>query len=370
MASNSKAYRADHVGSLLRPAELKQSRADLASGKISHDQLRDAEDRAIANVVEHQTEIGIDIVTDGELRRDSWLSDMARAVEGFTSSKALLEWHGPGGATEESKANLVGAKLVKRQKLNAGETPFLKKIARVPVKVTLPAPSNFVLASYREGISDKAYKSRLDLLPDVVDIVRDEIQWLLSLGVEYIQMDAPLYSYYFDPKQREAMKARGQDPDKTLAKVVAGDNSALNGMSRDNVTVGLHICRGNNRSRWYTEGGYDAIAETLFNGLDVDRFLLEYDTARSGGFEPLRMVPKNKMVVLGLISSKERALESSDDIHRRIDQATQFIPLDRLALSPQCGFASTAEGNLMSVEEQWRKLELVVSVARKTWNGG
>jgi 5-methyltetrahydropteroyltriglutamate--homocysteine methyltransferase len=367
MASNNNTYRADHVGSLLRSTEVLQARADLAAGKISQDQLRAAEDKAITEVVAKQRQIGLDILTDGEIRRDSWLSDMARAVDGFTSSKLLLEWYGPGAAKEESKANLVGAKLNKHQQLNVDETPFLKRIAGAPVKVTLPAPSNFALASYRPGTSDKAYKDHLELLHDVVDIVRDEIQWLISQGVEYVQMDAPLYSHYIDPKQREKMKGTGLDPDKTLEQVIAGDNSALNGIPRDKVTLALHICRGNNRSRWYMEGGYDTIAEKLFAGLDVDRFLLEYDTARSGGFEPLRFVPKNKMVVLGLISSKQRTLESADDIRRRIDQATRFAPLEMLAVSPQCGFASVAEGNLMSAEDQWRKLELVVSVARKTW---
>jgi len=366
MDSNRK-YRADHVGSLLRPAEVLQARADLAAGKITADQLRAVEDKAITSAVAKQRLIGLSVVTDGEIRRDSWLSDMARAVDGFTSSKALLEWHGPGGAQEESKANLVGAKLKKRKQLNADETPFLKSIAKEPVKVTLPAPSCFVQASFRDGVTDKVYKDRLDMLADVVEIVRDEIQWLISQGVEYVQLDAPLYSYYFDPVQREKMKASGKDPDKLLQQVVAGDNSALRGIPRENVTLGLHICRGNNRSRWYTEGGYDAIAETLFGGLDVDRFLLEYDTARSGGFEPLRLVPGNKMVVLGLVSSKEKALESSEDLERRIEQATQFLPLDRLALSPQCGFASTAEGNLLSEDDQWAKLKLVVETAGTVW---
>jgi 5-methyltetrahydropteroyltriglutamate--homocysteine methyltransferase len=208
------------------------------------------------------------------------------------------------------------------------------------------------------------------LLKDLVEIVRDDVQWLVAEGAQYIQFDAPYYSHYLDPRQRQHMKQAGLDPDKELENAIAGDNAALEGVPRGSVTLALHVCRGNSRSRWYTEGAYDAIAEKLFGMLDVDRFLLEYDSERSGGFEPLRLVPRGKTVVLGLVTTKEPRLESQDELRRRIDKAAKHVPLENLALSPQCGFASVAAGNLLSIDEQWRKLELVVQTARKVWGEG
>jgi 5-methyltetrahydropteroyltriglutamate--homocysteine methyltransferase len=247
------------------------------------------------------------------------------------------------------------------------EVPFLKKNTHGPFKVTLPAPSNFMLASYKAGITDKFYPTHADLLKDLVEIVRDDVKWLVSEGVQYIQFDAPFYSHYLDPLQRARLRQSGRNPDKELENAVAGDNAALREVPRSSVTVGLHVCRGNNKSRWFTEGGYDAIAEKLFGQLQVDRFLLEYDTERCGGFEPLRLVPPGKSVVLGLITTKVPKLESQSELRRRIDQASKFVPLENLALSPQCGFASTSAGNLLSTDEQWKKLELVVDTARKVW---
>ena len=220
-----------------------------------------------------------------------------------------------------------------------------------------------MLASYQPGITDKFYASQEDLLQDLVGIVNDENRWLASQGVTYIQMDAPFYSHYLDPEKRKQMP----DPDAEFDKAIGGDNASLKGVPRDNLTVAFHICRGNNRSRWYTEGGYDAIAERLFGKLDVDTFLLEYDSDRSGGFEPLRLVPRGKTVVLGLVTTKDAKLESPDDLLRRIDQAAKYMPLENLAISTQCGFASVAAGNLLTMDEQWRKLELVVNTARKVW---
>jgi 5-methyltetrahydropteroyltriglutamate--homocysteine methyltransferase len=204
-------------------------------------------------------------------------------------------------------------------------------------------------------------------LRDLVAIIRDEIEWLVSEGVSYIQFDAPYYSHYLDPLQRERMQQEGRDPDQELEMGIAGDNAAMASAPRDKVTLALHVCRGNNRSRWYTEGGYEAIAEKLFPMLNVDRFLLEYDTERSGGFEPLRLVPRGKSVVLGLITTKDPRLESLDELRRRIDEAARYVPLENLALSPQCGFASVAAGNLLSEDDQWRKLALVAETARRVW---
>ena len=360
-------YRADQVGSLLRPPELLEARAAFAAGRLSEPELRAAEDRAITEALRKQSEIGVDIVTDGEMRRGSWLTDMADAVDGFVREKVMLEWKGPGGGEEASTANAVGGELRKVRKLTGHELPFLRQEAEKPFKITLPAPSNFIVASYKRGVTDKFYPAPADLLKDLVAIVRDEVAWLVSEGVGYMQFDAPYYSHYLDPRQRERMRAEGRDPDQELEAGIAADNAAIAGVPRDRITVALHVCRGNSRSRWYTEGGYDAIAEKLFQTMNVDRFLLEYDTARSGGFEALRLVPRGKMVVLGLITTKEARLESQDELRRRIDEASQYVPLENLALSPQCGFASVAAGNLLSTDDQWRKLELVVETARRQW---
>jgi methionine synthase II (cobalamin-independent) len=217
-------------------------------------------------------------------------------------------------------------------------------------------------------LTDRFYPTRADFLSDLVEIVRSEIQWLADQGVGYIQLDAPYYSQYLDETTRNKMRRAGRDPDMEFNTAIEGDNSCLLGIPRDNLTFAVHVCRGNSRSRWFTEGGYDAIAERLFGSLDVDTFLLEYDTERAGGFEPLRLVSRGKTAVLGLITTKEPQLESQDAVRRRIDDAARYIPLDQLALSPQCGFASIAAGNLISIDDQWRKLELVVETSRKIWS--
>ncbi len=364
--------RADQVGSLLRPVELLSARAEYASGEIPLDQLRAVEDIAILDAFEKQKQTGIGIFTDGEMRRASWLTDMADAVEGFVPNPIEFEWKGPDSGILKTTASAVGAKLRKARKLTAHELPLLKKSAPGPFKITVPAPSNFVVSSYKPGLTERIYPTHADLLRDLVAITRDEIAWLRSEGVSYIQFDAPFYSHYIDPAQRAKMTAAGLDPDREFENAIAGDNASFAGIDRAGVgqkalTLALHICRGNRRSTWFAEGGYDAIAEKLFNLLDVDTFLLEYDDQRSGGFEPLRLVPRGKSVVLGLVTTKNPALESQDALRRRIDEAAHFLPLERLALSTQCGFASTAPGNLLTMDQQWRKLELVADTARKVW---
>jgi 5-methyltetrahydropteroyltriglutamate--homocysteine methyltransferase len=359
--------RAEHVGSLLRPPELLQARRAFAEKRLNQEELREIEDKAILDALGKQNAAGLDRITDGEFRRGSWLTDMADAVEGFVRDRVVLDWKGPGGGPEVSSANAVGAKLRRTRELTAHEVPFLLNSSKRPFKVTLPAPSNFVVCSYRSGISEKVYGTRAELLHDLTAIIRDEVQWLISQGVTYIQFDAPYYTHYLDPQHRAQMQAEGRDPDRELADGIAGDNAALADVPRDRMTVATHVCRGNSRSRWFTEGGYDAIAERLFGSLDVDRFLLEFDDERSGGFEPLRWVPPGKTVVLGLVTTKDAKLEGQDHLMRRIDQAARYVPLERLALSPQCGFASVAAGNLLSMDEQWRKLELVADTAHKVW---
>jgi 5-methyltetrahydropteroyltriglutamate--homocysteine methyltransferase len=359
--------RAEQVGSLLRPPELLAARSAYADRRIDLTELRAREDAAIRSVVARQRDVGVDVFADGEFRRASWLTGMADAVDGFEADSLLLEWHGPGGGTEKTTAKIVGARLRKREMLTGHEVPLLKSLGVSPFKITVPAPSNFVPTGFKPGITDRHYADRPALLADLVAIVRDEVQWLVAQGVTYIQLDAPFYSHYLDPRHREATRRSGGDPDADFEAAVRGDNAAFEGLSRAGVTLAVHICRGNSRSRWYTEGGYDAIAGKLFERLKVDRFLLEFDTERSGSFEPLRLVPRGKDVVLGLVTTKEPRLEREDDLRRRIDEAARFVPIERLALSPQCGFASVAAGNLLSIDDQWRKLDLVVRTARAVW---
>jgi 5-methyltetrahydropteroyltriglutamate--homocysteine methyltransferase len=360
--------RAEHVGSLLRPPDLLAARAACAEGRVDAAALRATEDTSIRAAVARQRSIGLDVVTDGEMRRYSWLTGMAGAVDGFLPDSVMLEWHGPGGGREQTTAKIVGGTLRKREMLTAHEVPFMTSLGVTPFKVTIPAPSNFVPTGFKPGVTERFYRNRDALLTALVAIVRDEIAWLIAQGVTYIQLDAPFYSHYLDPEHRQAMKMSGTDPDAEFETAIAGDNATFAGLARPGVTMAVHICRGNSRSRWYTEGGYDAIAEKLFAQLDVDRFLLEYDTERSGSFEPLRFVPRGKDVVLGLITTKGPALEREDDLRRRIDDAARLVPLEHLALSPQCGFASIASGNLLSEEDQWKKLQLVVDIVRKTWS--
>jgi len=344
-------------------------RTAYAAGRIERGELLAAEDTAIADALARQRDIGLDILADGEMRRGSWLTDMADAVEGFVPDRVALEWKGPGGGVEGSTAQVAGSRLHKARNLTSRELPYLMQHAAGPFKITLPAPSNFMVSSYKPGLTDKVYSSRAELSAELGKIVKDEVAWLADQGVVYLQLDAPYYSHYLDPQHREQYRAQGRDPDRELEQAIACDNLALSPLPREGITSAMHICRGNSRSRWYAEGGYEAVAERLFGTVKVDRFLLEYDTERSGGFEPLAQVPRGKTVVLGLITTKTPELESHEQLRRRIDEASRYIPLEHLAISPQCGFASVAAGNLLTLDEQWRKLELVVSVAREMWGG-
>jgi 5-methyltetrahydropteroyltriglutamate--homocysteine methyltransferase len=359
--------RADHVGSLLRPPELLRARDQFSRGALSAEALREEEDAAILSALERQREVGLEIFTDGEFRRGSWITDMADAVEGFVPQSRTIEWRGPGARAEPSTSSVVGGRLRPRRRLTGDQAAYLKEHAPGPIKMTLPAPSNFWVVSWKAGVSDQAYGSRSEMLQDVVRIIRDEVQALIQDGVDYIQMDAPFYGVFIDEQHRATLRHSGVDPDAALREVVAADNAAIEGLPRDNVTLALHICRGNSRSRWLYEGGYDPIAEVLFGTLGVDTFLLEYDSERVGGFEPLRYLQPGKTAVLGLVTSKEPGLEPHDQLRRRIDAAAQVVPLEQLALSPQCGFASVALGNLLSEEDQWRKLKLVTQTAHLVW---
>jgi len=363
--------RADHVGSLLRPAELLEARAAGAPPG----RLHEIEDRHIRRVLERQREAGLDIFTDGELRRRNFMSDLLDAVDGFDTGEAVArEWSGApaGGASRAPVSGVTGiatARLQPRRRLTAHEVPFLQAHAPGPFKVTLPSANQFPAIAYKRGVTDRVYPSHSTLLWDIVPIINAEIRALVGDGVRYVQIDAPRYSYYIDPKWRDYIRREiGVAPDAALAEAVRADNASLEGARRPGVTLAIHLCRGNNRSQWYAEGGYDAVAEQLFGGLAVDRFLLEYDDERSGTFAPLRLMPRGKTVVLGLVSSKRPRLEAQADLIRRIEEAARYVPLEHLALSPQCGFASTMEGNLLSEEDQWAKLRLVADTARQVWH--
>ena len=372
------AYRADHVGSLLRPPELLQARQDLAQGRITLEQLRDAEDRAVLQALDLQREVGIDVYTEGEYRRSGWSNAVRESVEGLVPvegspiSGFLGQWQGPHGELASSSMTMpgmvAGAKLRQVRRLAGVEASFLKQHAPGPWKITMPGPMSAAGQLFKAGVTDAYYPTRWDLAYDIVGMLQREIAALHEDGCAYIQLDSLHYvERVADKTIRARMIADGDDPDQYLDKLIAVDNAALRDARRPGVTVGMHMCRGNNRSAWHAEGSYEPIAEQAFNQLNVDRFLLEYDTERAGGFEPLRFMPSDKIVVLGLISSKQPALESMDDVRRRIDEASKYVPIERLALAPQCGFASTFLGNLLTWDEQRRKLELVVHTARMVW---
>ena len=362
-------YRADHIGSLLRPTELLQLRSN---SKVDREQLRALEDEHIERVLQRQKDLGFNIFTDGELRRLNFMSDFNDAVEGIDQSDNLLRsWQAgaAGSSTHVSRVpGIVVGKIKQTHRLTQHELAYMKQHSPGDIKMTLPTANQFPAIYYKKGISDRAYPTYSAFLWDIVPIIKAEIRALVNEGVQYVQIDAPRYSYYIDPKWRDYIKKdMGLDPDAALDEAIKVDNACLEGAKRDGVILAIHLCRGNNRSQWYAQGGYDAIAEKLFAQLHVDAFLLEYESERAGTFEPLRFVPRDKTVVLGLVSSKLPELESQDQLKRRIDEASKYLPLENLALSPQCGFASTMEGNLLTEDEQWRKLKLVVDAAKQVW---
>jgi 5-methyltetrahydropteroyltriglutamate--homocysteine methyltransferase len=359
-------WRADHVGSFLRPAELLEARQNGVTGA----ELTNLEDACIERVLAKQKEIGLDIFTDGEFRRSNFMSDFTDAVSGFDLDDAVARpWEASQGNAPVSRiAGIVTKKLTKLRSLTAHELEFLEKHAPGPIKMTMPSATQFPAISFKKGITDKVYPTYSELLHDMTEIVRDEMEMLAGRKVAYLQIDAPRYSYYLDTKWREWMKTEmGLDPETTLDEALHADNTCFAAARKTGVTLAIHLCRGNNRSHWYAQGGYDNIAEKLFNTLEVDRFLLEYDDERSGTFEPLRFVPKGKKVVLGLVSTKRPEMEDPAVLVKQIEAAAKFMPLEDLALSPQCGFASTMEGNLMTEEVQWAKLKLVMDVSKQIW---
>ena len=355
-------YRADQVGSFLRSKEI----LDAHTRGAGPDELKATEDKAILDVLQKQKDLGFKIYSDGELRRTTFMSDFNEAVEGVGTGDAVArQWSG------QTAGNLgvAVAKIKAKKRMTAHEMGFMRQHSPGDIKMTLPSANQFPAILFKKGITDTTYADHSALLWDCVPVVAAEVAALATEGAKYIQLDAPRYSYYIDPKWRDYVKNEmGMDPDTALDEAIRADNTALEALAgRDDIVSCIHLCRGNNRSQWYAEGGYDPIAEKLFNELKVDAFSLEYEDERSGSFEPLRFVPKGKTVILGLVSSKLPALEDPDMLVRRINEAAQYVALEDLTISPQCGFASMMEGNLLSHEEQWAKMKLVADTAIRVW---
>jgi 5-methyltetrahydropteroyltriglutamate--homocysteine methyltransferase len=359
-------FRADQVGSLLRPLTLKDARARRERGEITAEALRAIEDSEIERVVRKQEEIGLQAVTDGEFRRSWWHFDFLKAldgVEGFTTSQGIQF---QGVQTRAEGVRVVG-------KLGFSGHPmldhfrFLKAHARAVPKLTIPSPSVLHFRGGRAGISRDAYPDLDQFFDDLARTYRKAVRAFADAGCRYLQLDDTVWGYLCSADQREQARQRGDDPTGLPAVYARMINTAIEGRPPD-MTITTHVCRGNFRSTWISEGGYEPVAETLLGAVNVDGYFLEYDTERAGGFEPLRFLPKGKkQIVLGLVTSKSGALEAKDALKRRIDEATKHVALDQLCLSPQCGFASTEEGNVLTEAEQWAKLERIVETAREVW---
>jgi 5-methyltetrahydropteroyltriglutamate--homocysteine methyltransferase len=356
--------RADTVGSLLRPPALVQAREALAGGRLAPADFKRVEDRAVDEAIALQETAGLDVVTDGELRRYAFFGHLIDAVEGFDKLGGwAIPFHDAQGGELVFKRPVVVERLRWRRSMCGEEFTYLRARTTQPTKVTLISTQQ-AAAYYDPQKSAGAYATRDAYLADVVDLTRREVEELIRLGCTYVQVDAPQYAALLDPTLREGYRQRGSDPDRLIDACIDMDNAVI--ASAPGVTFALHICRGNNRSMFYASGGYGPIAR-VFSKSRFQRFLLEYDDERSGGFEPLRAMPADREVVLGLVTTKTPALERVDALRRRIDEAAKFVPRERLALSPQCGFASTLEGNRISPEDQARKLRVVAQTARAVW---
>ena len=357
-------FRADHVGSLLRPLELKRARA----AKLPKDELREIEDRCIREAVALQEAAGLQSVTDGEFRRAFWHVDFLTGFEGIaaTQGQYALKFHGEGGAESETRSMMVvNAKVKRTRPVMVEHFRFLKSNTRNTAKLCIPAPTYLHMRGGRRVVNEKAYPDVEEFWSDITLAYRQEIADLGKAGLEYLQIDDVSFATLCDEGIRAQVRRDGEDPDKLpflYSKII----SSILANKPKNMGVTMHTCRGNHASMWMAEGGYDKVAEAIFQ-TEVDGFFLEYDTARAGGFEPLRFVPKGKKVVLGLISTKTPVLEKKDALKRRIDQAAKYVPLENLCLSPQCGFASSEVGNKLSEDDQKRKLALAVEVAREVW---
>jgi 5-methyltetrahydropteroyltriglutamate--homocysteine methyltransferase len=363
-------FRADHVGSLLRPPALLEAREGFAAGRIPVDELRAVEDDAVRDVVRMQEEVGLQSATDGEFRRASWHMDFIYAIDGISKAEDDLkvEFHNAQGTIEFTPAALrVDGKLGIGETIFGDHFEFLREtVDGATPKLTIPSPS---MVHYRGGaaaIDPKVYPDQDEFWSDLTATYAEQVRRVAALGCTYLQFDDTSLAYLNDPRQRQMMSERGEDAGHLHESYIRHINEALADRP-EGLTLTTHMCRGNFRSSWVAEGGYDFVAEALFGELAVDGFFLEYDDLRSGGFDPLRFVPADKMVLLGLVTTKRGELESKDELKRRIEEASRFVDVGQLCLSPQCGFSSTVEGNLITYEQQVDKLRLVVETAQEVW---
>ncbi|MEJ2435432.1 MAG: 5-methyltetrahydropteroyltriglutamate--homocysteine S-methyltransferase, partial [Pseudolabrys sp.] len=359
-------FRADHVGSLLRPAALKEARARHEKGEIDAAGLKQIEDREIEKVIKRQEDIGLRAVTDGEFRRAFWNYDFLGALPGVEAYLGERKIKFQGVQPKPMMLRVTG-------KLGAFTTHpmlehfrFVRDHTRLVPKMTIPSPSSLHFRYGRDAVPDSIYPNINDFYRDLGQTYRKTVRAFADAGCRYLQLDEVNFTYLCDPKLREQVANRGDDPEKLPAIYAGMINAAISDIP-DDMTITMHLCRGNFQSTFVATGGYEPVAEILFDSINVHGYFMEYDSDRAGGFEPLRLVPKGKTVVLGLVTSKSGRLESRDEIKRRIDKASKFIDLDQLCLSPQCGFASTEEGNLLAEDEQWAKLAMIVELAEEVW---
>ena len=362
-------FRADHVGSLLRPPELLAARERFRRGELDGQGLRQLEDSAIRDVVRQQQDIGLQAVTDGEFRRTLWHMDFLRQFANVAVARSAVQvsFHTQEGDIHRAPSALkVDGPLSRPRPIFVAHFEFLKSVATAVPKITLPSPSVLHFRGGRDAIDRAAYPALAGFYADLARVYSEEVRDLAAAGCRYLQLDEVNFAYLCDPKLRREVQNIGEDPDTlphTYARLI---NQSIATRGPD-MTVCMHLCRGNFEGAWLAEGGYEPVAEVLFNEIDVDGYFLEYDTERAGGFEPLRFVPRNKTVVLGLVSSKRGQLETREALRARVEAAARFMPLEQLALSPQCGFASGERGNKLTCAEQFAKLQLVVDVAREIW---
>ena len=357
-------FHSEVVGSLLRPTYLVEARKQLETGELNAADFKVIEDRAVNEAIALQETAGIDVITDGELRRYAFYGHLVEALAGFDKYGGwAIPFRDETGEELVLKRPVVVEKLQWKRSMCAEEWVYLRSRKSRPGKVTMISAQQ-AAAYYDPEKSKGAYATRDAYLADIVDFSRREAEELIRLGCTYIQIDAPQYAALLDPQMREGYRQRGNDPDRLIDVCIEMDNAIIS--NHPGITFGMHICRGNNQSKFYASGDYEPISR-IFSRTLFQRFLLEYDDARSGGFEPLRHVPEDRFVILGLVTTKKPRLETAAELRQRIEEATRYIPLERLALSPQCGFASTMEGNHISPEDQRRKLELVASVAQEVW---
>jgi len=359
-------FRADHVGSLLRTGPLKEARARRENGEISAEELRAIEDREIEKIIRKQEDIGLQAVTDGEFRRAFWNYDFLGALDGVEAYLGERKIKFQGVNPKPMMLRVIGKLGTFSTHPMLEHFRFVKAHTRVVPKMTIPSPSSLHFRYGRDAIPESIYPDIGEFYRDLGQTYRRAVRGFADVGCRYLQLDEVNFTYLCDPKLRAQVANRGDDPDR-LPMIYAGMINAAIADIPSGMTIAMHLCRGNFRSTFVASGGYEPVAEILFNSINVHGYFMEYDTDRAGGFEPLRFVPKGKTIVLGLVTSKSGRLESKDDLKRRIDQAAKFIPLEQLCLSPQCGFASTEEGNILAEEEQWAKLRMIVELAEEIW---